>query len=360
MCDAVAERRDAAVVTALAEFGPAVGLVRHPGRPLERRPLIPVADVEEVEDAAHEILPAIAVERRSVAAPVRLEPLRRLRGQVHVHGLGNGREEEVRRRRVVVHEDLRPPPQHPVHHGAHFRLALGQQVAVHVEAVVAVAPRDAPGLVLFERPRVVRAHADGVVPRGETLVTIGIRRWVEDHDHRLQDLEGLRLVGGSELVGHLHGGFESRRFVAVDRVLEHRYGRALRRDRGRPRRRGFARIGQLRQAGANLIELREVLGIGNDQRPNRPVLGRASPRLDADAVARGGDQGVEIVLHHCVHGVLVAGRVAGDRFRAGDRRLIGAARVEVEQFLGGERGYQDDQKAQNGAHGIPDSSARYR
>ena len=176
--DAVAEGRDAAVVPALAEFGPAVGLVGHPRGALEGGPLVPVAHIEEIEDAAHEILPAIAVERRRVAAPVRLEPLRRLRRQVHVHGLRDGGKKEVRRRRVVVHEHLRAPPQHAVHHRPHFRLALGEQIAVHVEAIVVIAPRDAPGLVLLERPRVVRADGDGVVPRRKALMPVGVRGWV--------------------------------------------------------------------------------------------------------------------------------------------------------------------------------------
>ena len=137
----------------------------------------------------------------------------------------------------------------------------------------------------------------------------------------------------------------------MHRVLEDGYRRTLRRDGGGPRGGRLARVGQLGEAGADLLELGEVRGIGDDQRPNGPVLGRASPRLDAYAVARGGHQGVEIVLHHCVHGVLVAGGVAGDRLGTGHDRAIGAAGVEVERLLGGEGGHQaapheqDEQRA---------------
>src|SRR5207247_11285046 len=64
-----------------------------------------------------------------------------------------------------------------------------------------------------------------ILPGGKTLMTIGVRRWVEHDDHRFQDLQGLRLIGRRELIGHLHGGLEAGRFVAVDRILEHRNGR---------------------------------------------------------------------------------------------------------------------------------------
>src|SRR2546421_6309340 len=40
------------------------------------------------------------------------------------------------------HEHLRAPAQDAIHHGANFRLALREQVAVHVEAVMAVSPRE--------------------------------------------------------------------------------------------------------------------------------------------------------------------------------------------------------------------------
>src|SRR5205814_3433737 len=177
--------RDAAVVSTLPVFRPAVGLVRHPGGALERGPFVPVADVEKVEHAAHVILPAITVERGRVAAAICGEPLRRLWGQVQVHRLRDRWEEEGRCRRVVVDEYLRAPAQDAVHHRPYLGLALRKQVAVHVEAEVAVPARDAPRLVLFERPRVVRADADGVVPGGKTLMTSGVRRWGEHDDHRL-------------------------------------------------------------------------------------------------------------------------------------------------------------------------------
>ena len=250
----------------------------------------------------------------------------------------------------MVDEHLRPPSQDAIHDRPYLGLALRKQVAVHVEAEVAIATCDAPGLVLFVRPRVVCADADGVVPGGEALVTIGIGGWVQDHDHRLQDLQGLRLIRGGQLIGHLHGGLEARRLVAVHRILEDRNGGTLRSDRRRPRRRRLAGIGQFRQAGADLVELGEVRGVGNDERPNGPVLRRAAPRLDANAVARRGDQGVEIVLHHCVHGVLVAGSVAGDGFGARHGRAIGTAGVEVEGLLGGERGHDEAQRGENRAH----------
>ena len=354
MRNAVEERRDTAVVTALAEFRATVGLVRHPGGTLKRRPFVPVADVEKVEHAAHVVLPAVTVERGGVAAAVGREPLGRLRRQVHVHRLRDRWEEEGRRRRVMVDEHLWVPAQDAVHHRPYLGLALGEQVAVHVEAVVAVAARDAPGLVLLERPRVIGADADGVVPGREALMPIGVRRWVEDNNHRLQDLLGLRFVRRGELIGDLHGRLESRRFVAVNRVVEHRDGRALRRDRGRPPGRRLARIHELRDTGPDLIEFGEVRRIRNDQGADGPVLARASPRLDSHAVGGGGDQGVEIVLHHCVHGVLAAGRVSGDCFGARHGGPIGAAGVEVERLLGGQRGCQrhHEQQGEAGAHDV--------
>src|SRR5207244_6554677 len=69
-----------------------------------------------------------------------------------------------------------PISQNPIHHGAHFRLALRHEIAVHVEAEMAVAPRDAPRLVLLERPGMIGAHGHRVVPGGEPLVAIGDRK----------------------------------------------------------------------------------------------------------------------------------------------------------------------------------------
>ena len=244
----------------------------------------------------------------------------------------------------MVHEHLRPPAQDAIHHGANFRLALREQVAVHVEAVMAVSPRDTPGLGLLECPWMIGTHGDGVVPGGEALVTVGVRRRVQHDDHRLQDLERLRLVRRRELVGDLHGGFEPRRLVAVHRVVEHRDGGALRRDRGSASRRGFPGVAKLGEAAADLVELGEVRRIGDDQRADRPILCRFAPGLDAHAIARGGDQGVEIVLHYCVHGVLLAGGIAGDSLGPGNRGPVGAPGVEVERFLGGQRRRQNDQQ----------------
>src|SRR6185503_19285995 len=100
--DAVAEGRDGAVVPPLVELGSAVGLVRHAGRALEGGPLVPVADVEEVEHPAYEVLPAEMIERRGIAAAIGVEPLRRLRREITVDRLRDGWEEVRRRRGVVI------------------------------------------------------------------------------------------------------------------------------------------------------------------------------------------------------------------------------------------------------------------
>ena len=109
MGDAVAQRRDRAVVAPSPEFRAAIGLVRHAGGALERRPLVPIAHVEEIEHPADEVLPAVFVECRRVAPAIRIEPLGGLRRQIHVHGLSDRREEKRRCRRVMVHEHLRVP-----------------------------------------------------------------------------------------------------------------------------------------------------------------------------------------------------------------------------------------------------------
>ena len=351
--DPIPQCRDRAVVAAIVEFAAAIGLIRHAGRALEGGPLVPVPDVEEVEHPAHLILPAIAIEGRGIAAPIGVEPFRGLGRKIHVHGLGDRREEERRRGRVMIHEHLRSPAHHAVHHRAHLRLTLRQEVAIHVEAEMAVATRDAPRLGLLERERMVGADGDRVIPGGEPLVPVGVGRRIEHHHHRLEDLERLRFVRRRQLIGHLQRRLEPRRFVAVDRVVEYRHGRTLRGDRRGARGRRLPWVGEFRHAGADLIELGQVRGIGDDQRSNRPVLGRTAPRLDPHAVARGGDQGVEIVLHHCVHRVLLAGRVAGDRFGAWHSGAIRATRVEVERYLGGKRGHErhDGQQGKAGAHG---------
>src|SRR5262245_37245196 len=149
--DPVAEGADRAVIAAAVELRTAVGFVRHPRRALEGRPLVPGAGVEEIEDAAHEILPAVVVESGGVAAAEHLEPVRGLCGEILIHGGGDGREEEGLRRGVVVDEDLRMPAQDPVHHDAHFRLTLRHEIAVHVEAEMVVPSRHAPRLVLLQR-----------------------------------------------------------------------------------------------------------------------------------------------------------------------------------------------------------------
>src|SRR5881394_835513 len=50
------------------------------------------------------------------------------------------------------------------------------------------------------------------------------------------------------------------------------------------------------------------------------------------------------VLHYCVHGVLLAGGIAGDSLGPGNGGSVGAAGVEVERFLGGQRRRQNDQQ----------------
>ena len=117
---------------------------------------------------------------------------------------------------MVVHEHLRVPAQDTVHHGSHFGLALRQEVAVHVEAEVAVAPRDAPGLALLEGGGLIRADGDRVVPGCKALVAVRVGGGVQHQHHVLEDLLGGRLVGSEQLVGHLQAGLEPGGLVAVD------------------------------------------------------------------------------------------------------------------------------------------------
>ena len=349
--DPVPERGDRAVITAQVVLRAAVRFVGHAAGALERRPLVPVAGIEEVEHAAHEILPAVAVERRRVAAPVRLEPLRRLRRQVEVYRLRDRWEEERGRRGVVVHQHLRVPAQDPVHHRADLGLALRQEIAVHVEAKVIVAARDAPRLVLLQGGRVVGADADGVVPGGEPLVTVGVGGWVEHEDDVLQDRQRLRLVRGEHLVCHLHRGLEARRLVAVHRVLEQHDRRIARGDVRRAGGRGLAGIGELGNLGADLVEPGEVRRIGNDERADRPAFRRLPPPLDAHPLGCAGDERVEVALQLGVHRVLLPGGIAEDRLRAWHGGPVRAAVVEVE-VLRSKRGreqYEQQGRAHPGA-----------
>src|SRR2546428_13587778 len=114
---------------------------------------------------------------------------------------------------------------------------------------MAVAPGNTPWFVVFERPGMIRTDADRVIPRREPLVTVGIGRGIEDDYDRFENLERLRLVGGGELVGDLHRRLEPGRFVAVDRGLEERHGRALRGNRRGRRPWRVAGVGPPGQAG---------------------------------------------------------------------------------------------------------------
>ena len=230
----------------------------------------------------------------------------------------------------MVDEHLRVPAQDAVHHRAHLRLALRDEIAVHVEAVVVVAAGDTPWLVLLERPRMIGADCDGVIPRREALVAIGVRRRIQ-HDHeRLEELDRLRLVGGCELIGDLHRRFEAGGFVAVHGVLKECDGGGLRGDGLGAGGGRLARVRELRDRRPDLVQLGQVRRIRDDERPEGPVLGGSSPRLDAYAVAGRRHQRVKVTLHHGVQRLLFARCIPSDRFGARHRLAVGAARVEVE------------------------------
>ncbi len=85
--DPVPQAEDRAVVArpGVAAVAAAVGLVGHPDGAVQRRPAVPVARVVEVEDVAHVVVPAVAVERGAVGAAVQLGPADDLRlGQARV------------------------------------------------------------------------------------------------------------------------------------------------------------------------------------------------------------------------------------------------------------------------------------
>ncbi len=233
---------------------------------------------------------------------------------------------------MVIHEHLRVPPQNAVHHDARLGLALCHEVAVHIEAEMVVAPGDAPRLVLLERPGVIGADRDGVVPGREALVPIRVGARVEHDDDVLENGPRHRVLAGQHLVGDLHRRFESGRLVAVHGVLEQRDDRLLGGDGIGAGGRRLARIGQLGDGGADRLELGEVRRVRDDQHAVGAELDRASPRFGAHAIGRGREQGIEIALHHGVHGLLVAGRVSRDLLGAGHVGAIGAARVEIERL----------------------------
>ena len=217
----------------------------------------------------------------------------------------------------------------------------------------------------------VGADGDRVIPRGEALVAVGVGRGVQHQDHRLEQLQGLRLIGPEHLIRDLHRGFEPCGLVPVDGVLEDRHGGVLRGDLRGPRGRRTPRIGQLREVGADLVEPRDIRRVGDDQRPDGTMLARLAPPLHAGAVAGSGDERIEVVLQHGIHRVLLARGVAGDDFGTGDGGPVGAPRVKIEALLGAEAGCRaDDEPGQQyhcraheslrGAGGPPAAPGRRR
>ena len=144
------------------------------------------------------------------------------------------------------------------------------------------------------------------------------------------------------MVGDLHRRFEPGGLVAVHGVLEERDRGGLRGDCLRACRGGLARIHELRDRRSDLIQLGQIRGVRDDERPDGPVLRGSSPRLDAHAVARRRHQRVEVTLHHGVHRLRFARCIPGNRFGAGDRLPVGAAGIKVECVLG--------QDGRGGAH----------
>jgi hypothetical protein len=103
-------------------------------------------------------------------------------------------------------------------HIARFLLSGDQIVAVQVEAKMIDPPVNRPRLAMFQRGAVGIADGDGVVPGDESFVAVGIFT-DQDQRHRIfERIERRLVVGGGEVIDHLHHRFERGRFVPVDRV----------------------------------------------------------------------------------------------------------------------------------------------
>jgi len=338
---AVQHGDDRLVVSPEGQVAAAVGLVRHADRALERGPDVPVLDGVEVEHVADVVLPAVAVERRRVASAEAVHPLLVV-GEAErvVRRVGRGREEERRHLAVVVHEHLRPPAADLARHLPRLRLAHGERVAVGIELVVRAPAADAPGLraLLLERPVLGVPLAVRVDPGDEALVAVGVVRRVDQHDRVLQERVRERVVARHELVGHLHHGLERRRLVAVDAVVEPHRDRQLARQLVDLALRDAARVGELLVAGADRVQLRQVLGRGDDEQRALARLHRAAERLALHALGPRALDGVQHAFHVAPRGVERARLVAQNVRRLRHARVVRPARVEIELLRRGRGG----------------------
>ena len=166
---------------------------------------------------------------------------------------------------------------------------------------------DTPWLVPLVGKWFVSAHGQGVVPHREPLVSVRIPRREEDHHGVPEHVDRRGLLGGQKLVGHPHRRLESRGLVAVNGEGEHDGDRRAGRDvSGLLRTRG-AGVGKPGETGADLVEPRDVLRSGHDQRTHLASLFRDANALDPYPVAGCRD-------HRVQHGLLVGVlRVPGPR-----------------------------------------------
>ena len=330
--DAVAQGDERAIgaTPEHAAVAAAVGLERHADRAVERRPGVVVARVVQVVHVAREVEPPVAVEGGGVRAAEEVEPLPRIADDVRVDGARRRREEVGRDVAVQIGRDHRMPLEHHPHDPLHLALRRGDEIAVHVEAIVIEPPVHAPRLVVLLGARIGGADADGVVPDREALVPVGVGARVDDDDGVAQRRERGRLLAGGELIEELDARLESGRFVAVDRAGDPHHRRRARGDRIDFGGGGAARIGEPVEVAADVVEPRDVLRRRHDVQAHRPALVRRREVLDAHAVLRRAGDGEHHALLRGVLRVRLADRVAEDRFGAGDAGAVGAAIVERE------------------------------
>ena len=240
---------------------------------------------------------------------------------------------------MQVDRGHRMPLEHPAGDRLYFLLRHRHQVAVHVEPVVIEAPRDSPGLsaLLLDRLSLRAPYGDRVAPDGKALMPVRIRTRIDHDDRVLEERERGRILRGGEVIEQLHGGFESRHFVAVHGAVEPDHGRCPRDHRIEFRLRCAAWVRDAVEVGANRVEARDVLGRRDDEDAHRAALVGDADLLDAHAVtARLGDRQQHALLAIVLR-VPAPHIVPEDRLGTGDRRAVRTFRVEGEVAVVAER-----------------------
>ena len=176
-CDRRTKRRDRSVIARVAQTfrAAAIRFVRHSDRTIERRIHIPIAGIERIENITHVVVPFVRIERGSICASVDLIPFREIRfGKIRIYRKSIGRKKELRRLTMMIGGDLRIPFEKCALQVLRFLLRRDESIAIQIKTIVRKTAVNRPRFAMFESERIRVADADRVVPRDESLVSIGV------------------------------------------------------------------------------------------------------------------------------------------------------------------------------------------